>query len=47
LMALETITAVRPGEDSEQHARRRRAEMRKLKQQVRRSREIVMAGGLI
>lgn len=47
LMALETLTAVRPGEDDEQHARRRRAEMRKLKQQVRRSREVVMAGGLI
>ncbi|OAQ63344.1 hypothetical protein VFPPC_09200 [Pochonia chlamydosporia 170] len=47
LMALETLTAVRAGEDDEQHARRRRAEMRKLKQQVRRSREVVMAGGLI
>ncbi|KID63728.1 heat repeat protein, partial [Metarhizium hybridum] len=47
LMALETLTASRPGEDGEQHARRRRMEMRKLKQQVRRSREIVMAGGLI
>ncbi|TWU78409.1 hypothetical protein ED733_008794 [Metarhizium rileyi] len=47
LMALETLTASRPGEGNEQHARRRRAEMRKLKQQVRRSREIVMAGGLI
>ncbi|KAG6031689.1 hypothetical protein E4U41_007487 [Claviceps citrina] len=47
LMALETLTAVRPGEDDEQHARRRRAEMRKLKQQVRRSREVAMTGGLI
>jgi hypothetical protein len=47
LMALETLTAVRPGEDGEQHARRRRLEMRKLKQQVRRSREVFMAGGLI
>ncbi|KAG6215734.1 hypothetical protein E4U34_005497 [Claviceps purpurea] len=47
LMVLETLTAVRPGEDDEQHARRRRAEMRKLKQQVRRSREVAMTGGLI
>ncbi|KAG5922239.1 hypothetical protein E4U42_005531 [Claviceps africana] len=47
LMVLETLTAVRPGEDDEQHARRRRAEMRKLKQQVRRSREVAMTGGLV
>lgn len=47
LMVLETLTAALPGEGQDQHARRRRAEMRKLKQQVRRSREIVMTGGLI
>ncbi|KAK2600221.1 hypothetical protein QQS21_005017 [Conoideocrella luteorostrata] len=47
LMVLETLTAVRAGEDGQQHARRRRAEMRKLKQQVRRSREIALTGGLI
>ncbi|KZZ89457.1 hypothetical protein AAL_07756 [Moelleriella libera RCEF 2490] len=46
LMALETLTAARPGEDDAQHARRRRAEMRKLKKQVRRSREVALSGGL-
>lgn len=40
LIALETLGELRPGEDQEQWARRRRAEMRKLKQQLRRSREI-------
>lgn len=43
LMALETLGEIRPGEDRERWARRRRAEMRKLKQQVRRSREISKA----
>ncbi|QUC18229.1 uncharacterized protein UV8b_02470 [Ustilaginoidea virens] len=47
LMVLETLTAVRPGEDDQQHARRRRAEMRKLKQQIRRSREIALTGGAV
>ena len=47
LMVLETLTAALPNERAEQHARRRRAEMRKLKQQVRRSREIAMTRGLI
>lgn len=47
LMALEAFGDPRPGEGSEQRARRRRAEMRKLKQQMRRSREIAMTGGLI
>ncbi|PNY26891.1 Uncharacterized protein TCAP_03181 [Tolypocladium capitatum] len=46
LMALEAFGDARPGEGGEQRARRRRAEMRKLKQQVRRSREIAMTGGL-
>lgn len=46
LMALETLTAARPGEDDAQHARRRRAEMRTLKKQVRRSREVALSGGL-
>ena len=43
LMALETLGEIRPGEDRERWARRRRAEMRKLKQQIRRSREISKA----
>lgn len=47
LMALEAFGDPRPGEDSRQRARRRRAEMRKLKQQVRRSREVALTGGLI
>lgn len=47
LMALETLGEIRPGEDREQWARRRRAEMRKLKQQIRRSREISTAGPFI
>lgn len=40
LIALETLGEPQPGEDQEQWAKRRRAEMRKLKQQLRRSREI-------
>ncbi|CEJ81701.1 hypothetical protein VHEMI01817 [[Torrubiella] hemipterigena] len=40
LIALETLGERRPDEDNEQWARRRRAETRKLKQQLRRSREI-------
>lgn len=40
LIALETLGEPQPGEDREQWARRRRTEMRKLKQQLRRSREI-------
>lgn len=47
LMALEAVGGPRPGEDSEQRARRRRAEMRKLKHQVSRSREIALTGGAI
>lgn len=40
LIALETLGERRPDEDNEQWARRRRAETRKLKQQLRRSREL-------
>ncbi len=46
-MALEAFGDPRPGEDSRQRATRPRAEMRKLKQQVRRSREVALTGGLI
>lgn len=44
LMALETLGERLEDEDMDQWARRRRAEMRKLKQQLRRSREINAAG---
>ncbi|PTB37008.1 hypothetical protein M441DRAFT_109581, partial [Trichoderma asperellum CBS 433.97] len=40
LMVLETLRDVRPEEGEGQGARRRRSTLRKLKQQVRRSREI-------
>ena len=45
LVALEGLGSQRDGEDKEQRARRRRAEMRKLKQQMRRSREMRLASG--
>lgn len=44
LMALETLGERLEEEDMDEWARRRRAEMRKLKQQLRRSREINAAG---
>lgn len=44
LMMLETLRELKASEESGNHARRRRAEMRKLKQQVRRSREIRKTG---
>ena len=46
LMILETLNEEGPNEDTEQWARRRRADMRKLKQHVRRSREIGMSGAI-
>ncbi|KAF4510549.1 hypothetical protein G6O67_002427 [Ophiocordyceps sinensis] len=45
LIALEAFGGLRPGEDGGQRTQRRRSEMRKLKQQVRRSREMAPAGG--
>ncbi|KAM4059462.1 hypothetical protein HRG_011521 [Hirsutella rhossiliensis] len=45
LMALEAFGGPRPGEDDEQRTKRRQSEMRKLKQQVRRSREMGLTGG--
>lgn len=47
LIALETLGERRPDEKKDEWARRRRAEMRKLKQQLRRSREINNTGGFI
>ncbi|ODA76563.1 hypothetical protein RJ55_07833 [Drechmeria coniospora] len=47
LVVLEAFREPLSGEDSEKRARRRRADMRKLKQQVRRSREMVVEGGRI
>ncbi|CAM1507226.1 Fc.00g068670.m01.CDS01 [Cosmosporella sp. VM-42] len=40
LMALENLSDERPGQDSEQRDNRRKSELRRLKQHVRRSREI-------
>ncbi|PHH65471.1 hypothetical protein CDD81_2251 [Ophiocordyceps australis] len=47
LMTLEAFGQPRTAQDGEKRGRQRRADMRKLKQQVRRSRELAMAGGLI
>ncbi|PHH78767.1 hypothetical protein CDD82_2862 [Ophiocordyceps australis] len=47
LMTLEAFGQAKIAQDGEKRGRQRRSDMRKLKQQVRRSREIAMAGGLI
>ncbi|KJZ76580.1 hypothetical protein HIM_03916 [Hirsutella minnesotensis 3608] len=47
LIALEAFGGPRPGEDGGRQIQRRRTEMRKLKQQLRRSRDLAASGGLI
>ena len=47
LMAFESLGFKQPGDDSEERARRRRSQMRKLKQHVRNSREVKRQSALL
>jgi len=47
LMAFESLGFKQPGDDSEERARRRRSQMRKLKQHVRKSREVKRQSALL